>query len=471
MSNIYNQYAIYGNSCQVIANNALSKHFISKYNNTNIDEYVPSNYILRLTPAQQRIFAYLLRFRPRGVFKQYYAEISRATKCSTKTVMRATNKFHNDGVITKFQVTSCFDANQFTIENNNIFSIDKTYDKKMSYVNINITTLLLTTTTTLTTINSTNTSNLLSTNFSTKTQSTPRSRIIRHKIKETNMNNEIFNKYNIKLTTHGEIYFKYMPEVAVEFALNNFKSSSGIKGPARFICSEIRKYIQANRIAIDWSSYFREIERVGVDKNSEVLELSSKVESSVDLKRKIEILKDVAVDPDKELKEKLERVKKMISIGKAKIQALEQLITERKLTPFESSELDFEYGHLKQRNTMEIKYKTQLNENRTLRNDNSSDGICQAEKDYRVLYLKMDRESSELNKWKWILDNVETETQPSFREQTIKMAHAKIKELTKALAKDLEILNDLDAKRKLQPDPVSDNFDASTLDQFQGEIH
>jgi len=284
------------------------------------------------------------------------------------------------------------------------------------------------------------------------------------------MNNEIFNKYNIKLTTHGEIYFKYMPEVAVEFALNNFKSSSGIKSAARFICSEIRKYISANRLTIDWTNYFRELEKVGVDKNSEVLELTSKVESSVDLKRKVEIL---TIDPDKDIKQKLSRVQKMISIGKLKIDGLKAIKEERSLTSFEEAELGFEEGHLKQRKLMEEKYKNMIDQNQTLRNENSKPDTLRAERDYRSLYLKIERDTYELNNWKRMLDNLESIT-PAFREETKKIANIKISHYTKSIAKDLEKLQKLEDllmnDKTSAPLSESDNFLIED-EGVQGGIH
>ena len=119
---------------------------------------------------------------------------------------------------------------------------------------------------------------------------------------------------------------------------------------------------------------------------------------------------------------------------------------------------------------MEIKYKSRLSENQSLRKENESIDICQAEKDYRVLYLKMDREADELNKWKWMLDNVDKEFALALRDQTISMATANISKLTKSLAKDIDLLNELDEKRQLTGQAaVSDNFEQDNA--FWDEIH
>lgn len=463
---IYSQYNNSFPNNQVNLKNVVSAHFF-KQNTTNYIDYIPTYYILSLTRAERRIFAYLLRFRPRGQFTQYINEIAQAANTCRNTVKRATNKFHNDGVISKFQQQSCFDVNLFTIENKNIFDLDKRYSKKMSHINININKYYINTLT--------HTNTILNTN--TITCARARVRVGENYKKETKMaiNKDLFTKHKISLTAHGEIYFSHMPQGAIEFALGKIKDKSGIKDIGRLISYYVREYAKANKLSIDYGGYFRALEGSGIDKNSEiaVFDVVNKSVSVVSLEKKCEILKDVGVDPDKDVKEKLSRVQKMISIGKLKIKGLEAIKQERLLTPFEEAELQFEEGHLNQRKLMEVKYRNMIDQNQVLRNESAKSDTRQAERDYRSLYLKIERDSYELNNWKKMLDNIESIT-PAFREETKKIANIKIPQYTKSIALDLEKLqkleNELMNNKTSAPLSDSDNFLIED-EGVQGGIH
>jgi hypothetical protein len=391
------------------------------------------------------------------------SEIAQQNQCSRITAKRATDKFHKDGVIIKQQLINCFDINQFTIDNIAIFNLDKSDSKKMSHINININKYYIYT--------YSNSNNILNNSSINTARVSARVCGYTKKGNVMEVNKDLFTKHNIQLTGHGEIYFKYVPESAIQHALNKLNNVNGIKDVGRLLTYHIREFMKANKLVIDYGSYFRALEGAGIDKKSEMLLYLgvNKTVSGLPAAKKLEILKDVAIDPDKDIKEKLARTQETIRIGKDRIIKFEALREHRKLNDGEQSELNSEYAHLRRRNELEIKLKMQLDENQILRNDNSATDICQAERDYRVLYLKMDRDSTELNKWKWMIENADQEFTDNIRAQTIEMANVKIKQLTNSLAKDIDSLNDLDEKRKIPLISESNNFFQEGM--FGTEVH
>lgn len=70
-------------------------------------------YIAALTRRERDVIYYLLDFRQQDSQRLTNSTIATHVKCSVKTVTRATNKFHNDGVITKHQ-SHRYDINAFS---------------------------------------------------------------------------------------------------------------------------------------------------------------------------------------------------------------------------------------------------------------------------------------------------------------------------------------------------------------------
>ena len=237
MINIYNhikQTRIQSQELDI--KNSISKHFF-KSPSTNCDEFVPSYYILSLTPAEQRIFAYLLRFRPRGEFTQYMAEIAQATQCSIKTAQRATNKFNKDGVITKKQVIDCFDVNKFTIENKTIFDIDQVFSQKMSDININIQSIYI--------YKQTNKqySRARETDVSVCQK---KDVVVDLELQMNNSLKELSGK--IGLTTAGKIDLIGFPEQAIKFALEKISNSSKTRDEFKVVCYYAHLWCKQNNV-------------------------------------------------------------------------------------------------------------------------------------------------------------------------------------------------------------------------------
>jgi hypothetical protein len=440
--------------CQTLnlTKNAVSAQFIRK---NNIE--VPIYYIHSLTKSQAKIFGYLFGFASASEIMLKISTIANKTKYSLITVRRALQRFHDERVILKYQKYSCYDVNNFEFGFKTLNKLNSKLLAENEHLN-NINTSL--------SINSTTTILLTTTNYSNIKLTRAPERIhtwtlIHKKQKEAVMNNDIFEKFGLKMTTHGEVYFKYIPQVAVEFALDKFKKSAGIKSPARYICSEIREYVRANRLVIDWVSYFKEVTRVGVDKNTEVVEFNRIVEvvKQTTLSRKIEILTS---DPDQKLKDKIKWHQDLMKDRRKELD--DNANTSR--SQYNLDKIEFHTKAIQQ-------LKENISKDQQQRKIDMSDNITQAERDYRSLYSKMEKDALELNKWKSILDDATTQ-HSFFSMETIKMANVIIPRMTEQLTNDVYKLNGLDELRKennpeIFPD-MSHNF-SSQEGLEQTEIH
>jgi hypothetical protein len=92
----------------------IKKSFLTKgFDPKNLQTGDINEYIDCLTSSEQGVIRHLLEFRHLPEVKLINSSIAKAVGCSRITVIRATNKFHKDGVITKRQPQP-YDANIYS---------------------------------------------------------------------------------------------------------------------------------------------------------------------------------------------------------------------------------------------------------------------------------------------------------------------------------------------------------------------
>ncbi len=160
------------------------------------------------------------------------AEIAQYSNCSIKTAQRATNKFHDDGVITKIQTPNCFSSNVFTIDNNKIYNIDKSDSMKMSDININI--------------------NNLYTNTNSTDSRVRAKRLSVFSNESSNMKLEINESLKILsdkigLTDAGKIDLIGFPEESIKFVLSKLKITDNTKDIFRVACFYAHLWCKENK--------------------------------------------------------------------------------------------------------------------------------------------------------------------------------------------------------------------------------
>jgi len=92
-----------------LTTNFPSKDLQTSYSG-NIDSYINT-----LTPFEQDIAHLFLKFRKAPFIKHVNSSIAKKVGCSVRTVIRATNKFHKDGFITKKQPHQ-YATNNYTLD-------------------------------------------------------------------------------------------------------------------------------------------------------------------------------------------------------------------------------------------------------------------------------------------------------------------------------------------------------------------
>jgi hypothetical protein len=220
-----------------------------------------------------------------------------------------------------------------------------------------------------------------------------------------------------------------------------------------------------NNDYLNWSPYFNEVEKLGLDKYSDLV-----VEKKVDkLQKEVKQVEIVS-----EIDQKLKRLESVIALNVRKLEALKLIKEERELTKFERETMEFEESLLKQRLGMQLKYATKKDEDGELDEFNDIVDISQADKKYRSLYLKIERDGYELNNWKRILEDIES-VSLAFRDDTIKICNIKIPQYTRSIAMDLGDLSRLEAileQESKEKSQVSDNFKVQENIIFdEGQVH
>ncbi len=425
----------------------------------NID--IPIYYIHSLTKSQQRIFGYLFGFASASEIMLKLSTIANKTNCSLITVRRALQKFHDHAVIIKYQKYSCYDINNFKIDFKALNQLNSKFLAENEHLN-NINKLFIyTTTSTTTTINKYSSINARVDVCTPKT--------LKQK-KEVTMEpsklNQLFQRYELELTKHGEAYFSIIPDEVITFALDTYKSTPSIQSASKFMRKVVVDCCKKKNIYLSWPPYFLKVEQMGLDKYSDLVVSLKKPSSTQGLLKQVTVGHKIEI----EMSGTEKRIKQLQDYIRVKQKQTDNFLKKGELEKWEQKIIEDNNSNIIVRQQHLDKIMAKQKEIGDLSNENINSDMSQAEMEFRSLYLKMKHNATELNNWKSIADNIET-TPALFRDQTKSMSEIIITRLTRALDKDLKTLTELENQMRAESvvTPPDDNAFADLCDQ--SEIH